>query len=43
MGTSRRWRTEDIICQRCGKSVENMTRLQQDRHEKECKKQTKLV
>lgn len=42
MGTSRRYRSEDYSCSRCGKSVENMNREEQDQHEIECKKQEKL-
>jgi len=42
MGTSRKYKTEDNTCQKCGTNVENMTRIQQDKHEKECRSQTKL-
>jgi len=42
MASRRKWRAEDFECQRCGKNVENMTRIQQDEHEKECIKQKKL-
>ena len=43
MGTSRRYKDRDNVCLKCGKSVEGLTRLEQDSHEKECKKQTKLI
>lgn len=43
MGTSKRWKTTDNRCTRCLTNVENMTRLEQDAHEKECKKQVKLI
>jgi len=42
MASSRKWRTEDFKCQKCGMNVENMTRIQQDEHEEECKRQMKL-
>lgn len=42
MASSRKWRTKDNICERCGTNVENMTRMQQDEHEVECKRQMKL-
>ena len=41
MGTSKRFKSENR-CTRCGKDVMNMTRLEQDDHEKECLKQKKL-
>lgn len=42
MGTSRKYKDRDNTCTRCGKIVEYMTRLEQDEHEVECRKQTKL-
>ena len=42
MASSRKWRAKDNICERCGTNVEIMTRIQQDEHEKECKRQMKL-
>lgn len=43
MASRRKWRDSDFTCQRCGISVENMTRIQQDEHEIECKRQKKLI
>ena len=49
MASRRKWRTEDFICSKCGKSVESWSRQKQDEHEEmhrqekiESKKQTKL-
>jgi len=42
MGTSKRFKPENN-CSNCGKSVINMSRLEQDSHEKECSKQKKLM
>lgn len=42
MGTSRKYKSHDNCCRRCGKVVEYMTRIEQDDHEEECLKQTKL-
>ena len=41
MATSKRFKSENL-CTNCGKDVMNLTRLQQDKHEIECKKQQKL-
>jgi len=41
MGTSKQYKPENN-CTKCGKSVINMTREQQDDHEIECKKQQTL-
>jgi len=41
MATSKRFKDENK-CTRCGKDVMNLTRMQQDEHEKECKNQMKL-
>jgi hypothetical protein len=43
MGTSSKWKSKDNLCTRCLKNVESMTRVEQDRHEIECKKQEKLI
>ena len=43
MGTSRKYRTEDYKCPKCGTNIESMDRLEQDAHEIECRKQTKLM
>lgn len=42
MGTKRIYRDKDYTCPRCGKSVENLNRLEQDAHEVECLLRTKL-
>jgi len=42
MATSKRWKIEPNYCIKCGKNVENLTRLQQDTHEISCKKQKTL-
>ena len=34
---------KNTICTRCKKSLNHMNRIQQDEHEIECKKQTKLL
>lgn len=33
---------KNTICQRCGKDLNNKNRIEQDKHEEECKKQQKL-
>ena len=33
---------KNSICIRCGKDLNNKDRIEQDLHEKECRKQTKL-
>lgn len=43
MATDKKWKTTDNRCTRCLKNVENMTRVEQDQHEVECKKQEKLT
>ena len=43
MGTSRKYKTKDNTCLRCGANVEHMKREEQDEHEKECLKQKKLL
>jgi ribosomal protein L37E len=43
MATTRKNKSHDNTCRRCGKIVEYMTRLEQDDHEKECIKQQKLL
>ena len=43
MGTSRKYKSEDNRCLRCGTNVERMKREEQDAHEIECKKQKKLL
>lgn len=42
MATARKWRKENYTCLRCGTNTDRMTRLEQDEHEKECRKQKKL-
>jgi len=42
MASRRKWRSTDNICTNCLQSVENMSRLEQDEHEAQCKKQEKL-
>ena len=31
------------VCNRCGKSLNNKSRIEQDLHEESCKSQTKLI
>ena len=35
-------RMKNTVCMRCGKDLNNTNRLEQDNHERECKKQMKL-
>lgn len=34
---------KDTICTICGKSLNNMNRIEQDKHGKKCKEQTRLM
>ena len=43
MGTSRKYKSHDNVCTRCGTNVERMSRIEQDTHEQECVKQRKLL
>lgn len=42
MGTSKKYKPINL-CKNCGINVVNMSRDKQDKHEKECKRQTKLM
>jgi len=42
MATSKRFKSENL-CTRCNTNVINMNRIEQDKHEIECKKQEKLL